>query len=535
MDNIFKPDISNPTEPRRKLVVLGLLIVAVFVLLFLVVKFIGTGRINLSLTNNKEPLTVEIFKQSNGERVASEKVQAGTFNKFLPAGAYEIRVFSADNQAVSYLASVPRFFRTTTKTAVMQNQAERQKMARDVSSCPVLAGEQLYSFTCGWSNVISRHTPLTAEKYSARQDFPVGGVVAAKSYRDGMLALRILSGQPGLAITPVVSFIKNGVVVSSKTLPASFASTGSDNNPDYQLVIDRKNHDGFVVVKKAASAEIASFKSLESDPVTRKVEFPGLSLGSLASSTDLYDDRFLIAVGKSGNPVHEPAAKKDAKPLPTIVRIFNIKSQSTESADYEIKEPFNKASFCGTEDVCILRDNKLTVYKKSAGKLIKRGSINQVDSFLELNNTSAAYLQNKKIYKLNVDDLSATALYASDHFSVTDIFASENAIVMNAGLPSATNQEITHTFLLGLNPAERKDFVDDKLPYGKDRYIWDMDYSGKTILTTLILNSSTFDRATSTIGYDQTEYAGAVKQLTERLAKDGFSSPEYTIRFIVSY
>ncbi len=535
MENIFKPDISNPADPRRKLVIFGLLIVAVFTLIFLVVKFYGTGRITLSLPNNKQPLTVEIFKQSNGERAALEKVQGDSFSKFLPAGSYEIRVFSADNQAVSYLASVPRFFRTTTKTATLQNQSGRQKLARDVSSCPVLVGEQLYSFTCGWSNVISRHTPLTAEKYSARQDFPVSGVVAAKSYRDGMLALRILSGQANSPITPVISFIKNGVVVSSKTLPASFASTDSSNNPDYQLVIDRKNHTGFVVVKKAASVEIASFKSFESDAVTRKVEFTGLELDRLASSTDLYDDQFLIAVGKSGNPVHEPGGKKDTKPLATVVRIIDTKSQDAPSTDYKINEPFSKVSFCGTQDVCILRDNKLTVYMKSAGKLLARGSINSVDKFIVIDGSTVAYLQDKRVYRLNTDDLGATMLYASDHFTVTDIFTSGNALVMNASLPSATNQEITHTFLLGLSPAESKDFVDDKLPYSKDRYVWDMDYSGKTILATLILNSSTFDRATSTISYDQAEYAGAAKQLTERLAKDGFSAPEYTIKFIVSY
>lgn len=533
MRNIFKSDPNYPTDPGRKLATFGILIVVVPLLLVLGTKFYGTGRININVPNNKQPLTVKIFKQSSGEQVVLNNLQSANFSKLLPAGSYEVRIFSEDNKAASYLISVPRFFRTISTTSVILNQAGREKLARDVSNCPVLADGQLYSYTCGLSNVISRNMRLSAEKYSTRQDSSVSGIIAAEAYRDGILALRI-SEQTGSSITPVVSFIKNGVVVSNKTLPKSLAGTVQDNNPDFRLVIDRKNHDSFVVAKRAASFEIASFKSLESDAVVNKVEFASLALGRLASSVDLYNDQILIATGKPGAPAHEPEAKKD-NDLATSIRIFNTKNPNATSADYKINEPISKVSFCGTDDVCILRDDKLTLYKKSSGRLSKRGSINQVDSFIRLNNTTAAYLQDNKIYKLNVDDLSATMLYGSDRFTVTDIFASENAIIVNTSLPSSTKQDITHTFQLNLNPAEINNFVDNKLPYDNDGSIWDMDYSGKTILTTLILNSSTLDRATGKIDFDQTEYNQVTKLLNERLSKDGFSSPEYTIKFIVSY
>lgn len=533
--DLFKFNVNESANPVRRLVGIALTIVLGILAVVLIIKFVGTGRISLVGLDSKQPHTVEIIKQTGGKEIAFEKDISSNFSKFLAAGSYEIRVSSEDKQAITYLVTVPRFLGTTTKTVSLKNQSDRQKIARDVSSCPLLVGGQLYSYSCGWSNTITQHQGLTSTSYSARQNQPISGIIDARSYRDGILALRIASTTSGVSEAPILSFIKNGKVVANKSLPTSFADTLPDENPEYSLVVDTSSSERIVATKKTSYIEVANFDNFESKALTFKVEFGDTALDRLVSLVDLKGTQLLVAVGETANPNSHPQDDNKTSLSPAIFRVFDLKARSQESVEYRLDKPFTKAGLCGEEYICVLRDTSLLIYARSGNKLVLRGTVSQVDSFAALDVKSLAYIQEGKAYHLNLDDLSAVMLFSSNNFGATDIFATTEGLLLKTGLAGSPDSPSANVFILSLSAAASNNFADTKLPYTDDESVVDMDYAGKVILVTLLLNSATVDRATEKVNYDQTEYNQVTGALNARLAKDGFSAPEYTIRYLVSY
>lgn len=532
--NLFKLNINESVTPTRRLVGIALTIVLGVLSVLLVIKLVGTGRINLVGLDNKQPHTVKIIKQSGGEEVAFEKDVSGNFSKFLAAGSYEVRVVSEDRRAITYLVTVPRFLGSSTKTVALKNQSDRQKIARDVSSCPMLAGGQLYSYSCGWSNTITLHKSLTLTNYSVRHDQPISGIIDARSYRDGILALRIAPSATGVSAAPILSFIKNGSVITNKSLPTSFADAMPDENPEYSLAVDDSSG-RIVATKKTTYIEVANFDNFESKAFTFKVEFSDTALDRLVSLIDLKGNQLLVAIGESANPNIHSHDEDKANNSPAIFRVFDLKAQAQKPIEYRLDELFTKAALCGEEGLCVLRDTSLLIYARSKNELLLRGTVSQVDSFVALNNKSLAFVQEGRVYSLNLDDLSAVMLFGSNNFNVTDIFAAKEGLILKTRLSGAPDSPNSNVFLLSLGTAASNNFADTKLPYAGDQSIVDMDYSSKVILVTLLLNSATVDRATEKVNYDQAEYDQVTGALNARLAKDGFSAPEYTIRYFVSY
>lgn len=533
MRNIFQTNNYQSGYQTKKIILFVLYILIAIGAVIFIINFAQTGRLSIEGLDDKQTNTIQIIKQSKGELISSSEVQAKVYSKFLSAGSYELRIADSDERAVTYLVSVSRFFSTTTKVVVLENQSDRQKLARDVSDCPLLVGGQLYSYTCGWSNTLTQHTPLNASGYSLRQDSPISGVITATPYRDGILALRIINNQT--QTRPVLSFIKGSKIVSDKNLPSSFTNSDSSISPEYTLVVDRNNPDSFMASRKSNNIELAFFKNLETQAVSKKVEHESLSLERLASSLDLSSNKLLVAVGSTALPLKDGYEEQAAKPTTTIIRIFDLASPDQKPTEFKTPEPFINISFCGADSYCLLRDAKLLIYKEVKGKLALRGAINQVDSFTQLNQTDIAYQQDGKLYKFKLDDLSGTLLFGSKKFKTTSVFYSTTSLLMNASLDEDLDPGTTHTFLLGQASAKNKLVAENKLPYPRNETIADFDYAGKTILITLLLNSSTLDRATEKVAYDQVEYNQVTTAINERLAKDGFSAPEYTISYIVSY
>lgn len=532
--DLFKLNINESANPTRRLVGIVLAIVLGVLAVILIIKLVGTGRINLVGLDSKQQHSVKIIRQAGGEEVAFEKEVSGNFSKFLATGSYEIRVFSDDKRAVSYLVTVPRFLGSTTKTVVLKNQSERQKIARDVSSCPLLIGGQLYSYSCGWSNTITLHQSLTPTSYPVRHDQPVSGIIDARSYRDGILALRIAPTASGMSAAPILSFIKNGRVITDKSLPTSFADTLPDENPEYSLTVD-SGSERIVATKKTTYIEVANFDNFESKPLTFKVEFGDTALDRMVSLVDLKDSQLLVAVGETANPRSHSQDDSKTNLSPAIFRVFDLKARAQKPAEYRVDERFTKVALCGAERLCVLQDTSLLIYARSDSKLVLRGIVNQVDSFVVVDTKSLAFVQEGRVYHLNLDDLSAVMLFGSNNFGVTDIFATNEGLLLKTGLAGDPGPSNTSVFILSLGAAASNNFAEAKLPYTDNESVIDMDYAGKVILVTLLLNSATVDRRTEKVSYDQAEYNQVTGALNARFAKDGFSAPEYTIKYFVSY
>lgn len=500
-------------------------------LIFLVLRVIGTGRISLTLPDGT--FAIQTFRQDTGEEVGKSQTAKGSFSKTLPSGDYEVRVFSGDKKASSYFVNVPRFFGEKKVAAELNNQGSRTKLGRGTNSCPVLGTDGLYSYNCFGSTFPQKQVALTSSSYPLTQDIPglSGRRLAASEYRDGLLVLyhEVNADNPESDLY-ILAFVKNGQVASRNALPKNFTSQLKGSGA--LLRVDRPTNERFVVYTKN-NAGMLIYSNLESEPRLFAPSIPSKPEGATNTSLDFSGGTIALFFGT--NPGSDtPTIEKEQ----TLITTYSVSdTEQSEKQSITIPSSFETASLCANESVCIYkRDGTLTLYSIADEK--KTTTLYGVQDYFELPEKGTVYSQNGRIYLLSADPESSRMIYMSDNFTLSNISPSKDGILLNAflGKGSQTSGSI-HTFLLDPDSADTNTFPDDTLPYqkGKVSQIQDMDYSGSTILITLLLQSSTLSKATGVISYDQAEFDSVTSQVLSRLTSEGFRAPDYSVNFIVSY
>lgn len=518
------------TNPIRRMIKAGFLIALPIIAIFVAQWVLRTGRLVISLPDPSKEYTVITVNQSTGKEVSTKNVAGGNLSQRLPAGKYEVRIV-ANHQASTYLANVSRLLHTTNVNAELLNQADRQKIARNTSDCPVMTADRLFSYTCGWSNNLFQHSQTNATSYSSGTEYKVPGILTAQTYRDGLLAMRYT----GSSTVPNLSFInKEGAVVSNLALPDSFTANAGD--AEYDLVVDSRQTDGFVVVKKAGDVQFLYYKSYESQPIKTTSEYKGKNLGELVISTDLSGGKMLIVLSESGHALQDDLGGQQKSKQKASIRVYAVGDNVTLATDLSTDGSFNQALVCGDTFLCLLSDDRLRIYSTKDNKLSLLGSINEVDQVTSIGDKSSLiYLQGNNVYRLDLDKLSSRLIFTSDKFSLSGVSFSGGRLLATAQLNGA-NQATNAAFVVGLEPAATNVFADNLLPYlPGNSEMQDMDYFGKTILATILLRSSTLASDNEHVNYDPNEYNEVTGRIKSQLANDGFAAPEYSINFIVSY
>ena len=517
------------TNPIRRMIGAGLLVGGGILFLFLAVWLLRTGRLVVTLPDPAKTYTITTVNQDTGQEVSTKSVTGGDFSQRLPAGSYEVRVF-ADQQASSYLVEVPRLMKTAATSVELANQSDRQKLARNTTDCPLMTDNQLFSYTCGWSNSLFRHSQTNTSSYSSAAEYKIDGILAAYAYRDGVLAIRYTDNTN----VPVLSFIRDGAVVTNLDLPASFTA-GTDSGADYSLILDKKQPESFAIIRKSTKVELLHYTSFESSPVSGRSEYEDRDLSEMVALVDLFDNRFLVVVSESGHAHQDDLGEADKKPEPALVRTFSADDSINQDAEVRLDGAFSQASFCGNR-ICLLADDRLLVYSLDNNDLTKLGAVNGVAEFTQIGESNtAAYIQGNYIYRLSLDDLSSRLLFTSDRFRITGIAYSGTRLLATSELAGA-RQPSAHVFVISLVPSAGSVFADDKLPYqaGITDELMDMDYYDSAILATILLRSSALDPATDRVVYDQAEYNEVTGRIIKQLSADGFSAPKYNVNFLVS-
>lgn len=531
LSNSVEPDIDRSL---RRTILLAVFVIVFPAVLFFVSWLVGNGRLELSLPGDGKTYAVQIINQKDGKELSSITTKASKAAYTLPSGGYEVRVFSDDKRASSYIVSVPRLYKTVNRGVSVQNQVSREKLGRGIMSCPVYSGSVLYSYTCGFSASLARHTPLTSAKYSERVYTRTEGLIAASAYQDGVLVLRLVN-TAGQGRQVFVELMKKDKVTASQILPTSL-SEDRGSSADFRLIVDQTNKDTFVVIRKDAGITWAHFTNMNSQPIVKALTESGLNVSEMATSFTLREGRLSVAYGESGHGHHDdeesPAKGKSSK---THIKIVQAASGDTQT-EFEVDDPFLKFDPCG-EFYCLLQEGGLKVFRAEGDKLALAAEYNHVDDFLVTAGGEVVFKQANSIYGLNPSDLSTRLMFLSDNFTLSSIHPSDGGILVNAHLSEDRATSTEHVFLLDVKPASTNTFPDQKLPYAKgiiDNLV-DMDYTGKNILSTVILRSARVTDGGRAIVYNKAEFKRVTAAVTTRLNRDGFSSPDYKIGFLVSY
>lgn len=530
--NIF--NLSNSPKPLRKLVLLISAVLFIPAFSFLILKAVGSGRLEIDLGETTNG-SVKIIEQSTGKLVLESSTKKGSFNTLLPSGQYEVRLATSDKRGVNSLVTVRGLQRKTAVRPELNNQFSREKLGRDTADCPVLSAGQLYSYTCGWSNILNVHAPLKPNEYSSQIERPIPGIVEAVPYLDGLLALRLT----GDALTiPTLSFIKNGQIVSNLIIPSQLTNEAS--GATYKLLVDRENTDRFIVMAKTSSLALAVYTNLSSVPKVETYTYKGVELKNSVVAADIYKGNLILAIGQSAevqNGRVETSKKKVAK-KEVIIRQFDVTNLSNIVKEYGVEGVLNQVRLCGKTAICILQDNQLKLYEAEVSRLLLRGVINDVSGVAMNGENDLMYWQGNSVFVLNQGELVAKQIFQVDsgnNTSITSLTQSGGAVLVNTSSDNAAKRQVVSTFKLGAGSAKNNRFLDQYLPYTNIQGVWDTDFQGQTIVVTLLLTSAFLDRSTGRLSYDQAEYNRVTKTFTDRLRADGFKPDEYSITYIVSY
>lgn len=530
----------NQQYSIKQIVTLIALIVGLPIFIFLTFKIVWTGRLSIDLPDEPLPdggvYSLEFFNQKDGKQVGDRQPAHDGYSTTLPSGKYEVRITSGENKAETLFVSVPHFFGRTRVESSMSNQSERTKLGRTAASCPLVENSILYSYQCG-NRTLYTSTSMTSQQYPRRIEYPgvLGELMSAREYRDGILVLHTKeSGHEAYDGDILLTMIEKGKITTTKVLPASF--TEKNKGSVYELIVDRRGGDRFAIVTPSVSHALI-YGSLNANPAEHSFDISKNPEGKRKITADLFGGSFAIFYSAfSKTDEHSDEKTELNVPTDTTVRLFsadNLIVSDFAERKYAIR--YEYAELCGEQRIC-LQDiqTNLHIFSHSDGSQLLH--IREVQDFYSRSDESIVYSQENRVYLLDNSLGKARMIYSSPKYRLSSINPTRGGVLINTFMNNDRIRSTLHTFVLGLDPARQNTFPDDKLPLTNQSYalIQDMDYVGKNVLVTIVLNSAVFNSTTGRLQYDKKDYDQTTANIIQKLRSEGMDE-SYKIRFILSY
>lgn len=530
--------------PMNRVVGLLLLLVLVPLAIYFSIDFFTKGRLEVSVPEG-ETHAITITNQDSGEEVIKNRNVSDTTVFKIPNGEYAVYSTYKNRGGTTHFVSVPRFYGKRSVSSESANQASRTKLGRGAQSCPVYAGNTLYSYNCYGSAppiVTSPPNASSPSKQTVIAALSEHRLIAAASYGDGMLALYEADDEHGHddsdGPTPRrISLVRSGRITTTLDVPAGFLTRAGDVST-LDMSVASEDREDFIVYS-ARGGVFLYYETLASTPRTIQISEPDLEETLTRRSFELKDD-YIVGFYGTASAGDSSVDKKDH-----LTMVVTYRLGSGEAVDqWEIPVSYEEATLCGDSIVCLLTTgNELVLHNLQAQRQLVR--LPGVTSIVALPNGNVAYLNDRSIYLLSgvgSETMSARMLFTSTRYQASRLQAGatssgEPRILFNAFYERGGQQNVTHTFLLSLEPADSNLFMDDYLPLASvgagSGSLIDMDYAGNTILGTLELDSA--QRVNNAVVYSQSEFNEVSSAILKRLGEAGFAKPEYRINFVVSY
>lgn len=534
----------DPSVVRRiiKIAVAGIIaIIALAVFAFIQ----QNGKLTLELPDDARRIV--ITRQDNGEEIRSIEVNEGVnrYSTILASDRYEVFVSTEnEDKATSYFVEVPSFLRTVTRIVELHNQSKREKIGIGSSYCPILSGTDLYSYSCAGTDNLSRVATLSVENNIDREVIGTPRLIAAQSYRDGILAIHTTEYLDADLVIPTLIFIRDGKIESRKELPDAL-STRTDDTLDYFLRINEQESEKFIITFNENRA-IVAFDNLEDRGTNLQIPDNHDQVNQLTDALRYSGNQVTYALGSSSlghrDPMDEDAPQRAHLDDSIQVRQYAIDSntaQLEQAVTFEDVRTDN-AALCTPSHICLNERGAITVHSLEDPSTSLATIYGVTSSIVPLDATRFIYLKENRAFIMNTENTEARQVYFSDNFKVKSLTASSQGIILNASV--ADGGKYAYSFLIppSLKPADTNTFIDDVLPYPQgaiDGAVLASDFYKDEVVVKVQLDSWTSPVRVSGGGasdytYDENEFNEKRDRILQQLREDGITSDDYRIRII---
>lgn len=430
----------------KPVIVVGILLIAL--LIFLNQR--NYGWIEVSVPKNLTASSASFTIQDNGEEDITVRLPAGEAKK-VRVRAGMVRVNSASGSVQSVDIIRVEGFRTTKLSAPKGEQRAVTQLATYIHYCPLLVGEQVYSYDCQGTGPVVKHTKPQLGNTRNVPLFDEEGFENAKPVKDGLLALRDPEedGEPQRmvyinlvnetlqAFDPVAYGLPSlAVAVPTIIVPSSPTST-------------------HFALSYSADNKIYLFDNVDDQrPTLIEPKEAKMNQEGRVAQGSFWEDSFVLYLGKSGDlgegeaTENKKAAEAAAK-LTNLVLEYDLDGKQTQTtylpqdinafAIFKFSQDYYASEDNEGFDIYYRKDNGLTQIYSMTG--LADWELYEGKAYLQDNNTLFEFIPGKEGL------FSLQSRYASSSVRVSRIASDEQGILFT-GVPMENDPDSTSLYRL---------------------------------------------------------------------------------------
>jgi hypothetical protein len=450
------------------------ILIVVFVVVLVGIQWVFTHSFISVVVQGNPAGSYLLVNQFSGAETTGT-FESGSFNKFVRRGSYEVLVKTSLGSSYQ-VTSTKSFLRTTNLTSKVSPENERTFIGDEPQSCVYYINERLLSYPCDGSvSELSIHTeatptlPTLIKNGTSPLPSKISGTYITKAATFVLLKAPAITEDVGPPYG-LYQLENNGLLTSRREF------TNLNANKDYRLEQFRK---GFLIYSTDASdLEFWYYSSLSAKPIAITVD----------SQNDQTLKPYLIKILNqssinilySNNTENETAPVSDPSNKNIQTVLMTNENGKTQKTEFKAIIP-SDITFCGKDLICLLSDNRISVYKNFVGEpsrkthvftdvrrmnmiedkliIVKSGHVLSVDA-----NTTKGHIQ----YDLVGYDGCGVSFLEGDNRYVICVSAlnkDKSALLIN---PAKENKDDIDKKVIGLL---QLDEVDDLSIYGKYIFI----------------------------------------------------------------
>jgi len=437
------------------------------------------------------------------------------FFRTMRRGSYEISITDGEKTFFT-VVDLKGFFRKTRVIVEPQKERSRTFIGENPALCMHDFSGSLVSYDCtGGLDKVNYHVPATSRQPSYVQ-------TNVKGFTKTMEGIIDLKGETYI-------MAKEVDVIGSGPAHSLYKVNGPKQvlNPPYrnrhpleglepQATYYIKNFsDGFVIYDNHFSS-VKYYPSVGSQPQDVTLAGPNnKDLSPNPSPLDVSNDR-LLSVYTNSYSFGDRARPKE-------IQSEIVYGKKGQESHLTINAPISSARLCGTNKVCIVSDNTLSVYDSTSQKPKALFKVNNVNS-IENTDRGLLLVNNRAVINLDVDKRTGHVDYTFGAYKFNRLVISKNGYILSL----TNNKNIGVALKIDLND-ENRDNIDKKISAFQTDPTLTAHVYGKVIYIRPYIATLKFDSSTQNFGIDPIAKKAAVKKVNKALAENGIDTSLYQI------
>jgi hypothetical protein len=411
---------SRPQTPgldgRKKLFVLGGLVLAFLAIITLFLLFTGSTKIVVNVSGNGSgQITYRFVNQINQEKVVEVKNASKHLEQKLPRGTYELTVAQDKSSSFSVIDGTGS---GATVNVTPQPERGRTFVGNQPRDCMYFLNKYLVSYGCGQSvGDMQTHMPATANETTFAKPNPVPtedvveGLIKTNEGDVLIVYEAEIAGHEGFDTDegpkpkPHIGFVvKDG---RNLTLENGVELEGLEKD----LYSFQSYRGGFIAYNKTFT-QANYYASLRARPVKLTVNRPANS-SLTAYDIATRDQAFVIAYA-------QPDQDKESE---------LVLQDGNQTKHYKFEKKFSSIRLCGKKKLCAIGGSNLEVYDISGEESRLAYTVNNVQAIDSLDN-HLLVIREKDVLALDVDNQGGHTQYAFGNYGYCGVQTTDDTYLL---------------------------------------------------------------------------------------------------------